>query len=581
MEEDVGYSSLDMNKVLEDIENGKIRLPNFQRDFRWERSNITELIISLLNGYPIGVLLFWDVRGVGKENRLASRLFEGVDKDKEELSSEEYLVLDGQQRLTSLYQLFYKEFVKTKGNREIKFFLNLEKIQNKKIDDCVESYSKKDIQRKRLDQPEEQMKNHLLPLNIILSDKVHDWIRGYMKYWPGKEGSGNADEATKMASFHKTFLSEGKPIHNLKNYKLHVIKLKYRNLDAIATIFEKLNTTGLPLNIFEILTAKFYGTMNLRNKWEETKKKYDSIKSFTKDEKDNSLAILILKAILLKKSIEENDKSLECKRKNLLKDLTSEDIEKYWDKCAEFLHRSLNTLKGEYGCPSLRYLPYSTILVPFSLAVDFIENKLPPERRKAAYRKLERWYWASVFSERYDSGTDTKSKTDINEIIEWINDDRKIPEAIREFDTRSIDLEEVTRGARFTGILNIIIKRGAKDFLTGKSIGMLISDKPREVNVHHLFPRKWVKEENKKLRDSILNKTLLGSETNRKIGDGMPSTYIRDIMGYNREIIEDLKGHLIPPDEFMADDFDGFIKKRKELIIREIERLVEPVKGST
>jgi hypothetical protein len=577
MEEDVGYSSLDMNKVLEDIENGKIRLPNFQRDFRWERSNITELIISLLNGYPIGVLLFWDVRGVGKENRLASRLFEGVDKDKEELSSEEYLVLDGQQRLTSLYQLFYKEFVKTKGNREIKFFLNLEKIQNKKIDDCVESYSKKDIQRKRLDQPEEQMKNHLLPLNIILSDKVHDWIRGYMKYWPGKEGSGNADEATKMASFHKTFLSEGKPIHNLKNYKLHVIKLKYRNLDAIATIFEKLNTTGLPLNIFEILTAKFYGTMNLRNKWEETKKKYDSIKSFTKDEKDNSLAILILKAILLKKSIEENDKSLECKRKNLLKDLTSEDIEKYWNKCAEFLHRSLNMLKGEYGCPSLRYLPYSTILVPFSLAVDFIENKLPPERRKAAYRKLERWYWASVFSERYDSGTDTKSKTDINEIIEWINDDRKIPEAIREFDTRSIDLEEVTRGARFTGILNIIIKRGAKDFLTGESIGVLISDKPREVNVHHLFPRKWVKEENKKLRDSILNKTLLGSETNRKIGDGMPSTYIRDIMGYNREIIEDLKGHLIPPDEFMADDFDGFIKKRKELIIREIERLVEPV----
>jgi hypothetical protein len=58
----------------------------------------------------------------------------------------------------------------------------------------------------------------------------------------------------------------------------------------------------------------------------------------------------------------------------------------------------------------------------------------------------------------------------------------------------------------------------------------------------------------------------------------MPSTYIRE---YNKKIIEDLKGHLIPPDEFMADDFDGFIKKRKELIIKEIERLVEPVKEST
>jgi hypothetical protein len=506
------------------------------------------------------------------------------------LGDEEFLVLDGQQRLTSLYQLFYKDLVITKGNRKIKFFLNLQKIQEGKIDECVESYNTRDLQRRKLDRMEEQVKKHLLPLSILLDEnKLREWKNRYITYYwflvkglqPEVEGF-----TKRQSEFDANFLDRGKPIHNLINYEFHMIELPSTDLDVVATIFEKLNTTGQPLNIFEILTAKFYRKVslydvdNLREIWQKTKEKYPLIKLFTKDEKDNSLAILIFKAILLKKSIEEKDKeTLECKRKNMLKDLSSDDIEKYWDKCVEFLEKSLNLLKEEYGCPSLDYLPYSTILVPFSLAVDFIENKVKLEKRKDAYRKLERWYWASVFSERYDSATDTKSKTDINEIITWIEDDAKVPMAIKELDVNSISLERITRGAIFTGILNIIIKKQAKDFVTREQMDTLIKSNPKSVDVHHLFSaRMFTTKEEKELADCILNKTLLKSETNRDyIKYDPPSIYVDRIKRSNEKIIEDLNGHLIPLDEFMANNFSSFLKKREEIIIMEIKKLVEPI----
>ena len=581
-----------LDEIIKLIDEGKIRLPNFQRDFRWEINDIIELIVSLLCGYPAGVLLFWDVRKVEEGNRLDSRPFEGVNETRK-LDDEEFLVLDGQQRLTSLYQLFYNDFVITKGNRKIKFFLNLQKIQEGKIDECVEPYNIRDLQRRKLDQIEEQVKKHLLPLNILLDEnKLREWKNRYITYhWFLVKGlQPEVENFTKRQSeFDANFLDRDKPIHNLINYEFHIIELPSTDLDVVATIFEKLNTTGQPLNIFEILTAKFYRKVslydadNLREIWQKTKEKYPLIKLFTKDEKDNSLAILIFKAILLKKSIEERDKeTLECKRKNMLKDLSSDDIEKYWDECAKFLEKSLNLLKEEYGCPSSDYLPYSPILVPFSLAVGFIENKVKLEKRKDAYRKLERWYWASVFSERYDSATDTKSKTDINEIIKWIEDDAKVPRVVKELDVDSISLERITRGAIFTGILNIIIKRQVKDFVTREQIDTLIKSNPKSVDVHHLFPaRMFTTKEEKELADCILNKTLLKSETNRDyIKYDPPSIYVDRIKRSNEKIIEDLNGHLIPLDEFMTNNFSSFLKKREEIIIMEIKKLVEPIQES-
>ncbi len=178
-------------EILELIDKGELRIPEFQRDFRWEINDICELIGSLLSGYPAGVLLFWGISE--RRDRLPSRLVEGVDERR--ANPVKLLILDGQQRLTSLYQLFYREFVELRGGRKHIFFLNLDKIKSGELYDATEYFSLRDYRRKGLDKRAKQYERDLLPFNILLKEKeLRDWFRGYVRYQLSKrEKDSNTD----------------------------------------------------------------------------------------------------------------------------------------------------------------------------------------------------------------------------------------------------------------------------------------------------------------------------------------------------------------------------------------------------
>jgi hypothetical protein len=570
-----------LQSILKQIDEGVIKLPEFQRDFRWEIGDVIDLIISLLRGFPAGVLLFWNVSD--KKEKLAERPFEGVNKTS---ANTKYQVLDGQQRLTSLYQLFYKEYVILKGGRERKFFINLEKLKNQEYEDCIEYFSPKDVARQKLNEIDTQVSRNLLPLNILFDeDKLRDWKFKFASKYVSRQVSNENihHEAWKecLSNFEKDFLDSGKPLDNIRKYEFPVIELPSTlSLEAVTTIFEKLNTTGQPLNIFEILTAKFYQSLNLRELWEQAKEKNIIFKKYIKDEKDATLAILILKAILLKKSLEDTKfKTLECKRKNLLEDLQASDITKYWDVMVDAFAKSLNKLSDEYGSPSLDCLPYTTMITPFALILDYIEGKVTLTKKGDAYKKLEKWYWTSIFSGRYDSATDTKTKTDVEEIIEWIVTGQE-PAFIKEFDSKTLNLEEITSGARYKGILALSIKNGCRDLCTKEPIAMLLKNNPKEVDVHHVFPerfleRRYGKESSEyKMKDSVLNKIIIRSDTNRNyLRDYAPSDYIQSIRRFNPDIDKELEKHLVPVDQMEKNDFNRFLEERKKLILAQIDNL--------
>jgi hypothetical protein len=574
-------NSMRLQEILKMIDGAEMKLPEFQRDFRWEIGDVIELIISIMRGFPAGVLLFWDVRGA--ESRLAERLFDGVNESRK--NETKYLVLDGQQRLSSLYQLFHTEYVDLKGDRRRKFFLNLQKLKEEKLDEAVEYFSETEVRKQKLDSKETQVSRELIPFSVLAKpDEFREWKARYAKY---KLYQGNVNEyqdnvSALMNQFEKDFLDEGKPIWNLHEYLFHYIELPPSlGLEAVTTIFEKLNTTGQPLNIFEILTAKFYTDINLREKWEKTLQRYDIINRFKKDKKDTTLAILILKAILLKKSIDRPElRTLECKRRDLLESLSPSDINDYWDDVAGSFSKSLNKLNDEYGSPSLDYLPYATILVPMSVIVNYVENKVHFSKRADAYNKIKSWYWSSVLSGAYDSATDTRSKNDVNQLISWI-DEGKSPPVVNEFSVESINFEEITSGAKYTGILSILIQNGCSDFCTGEPIGTMIRVESREVDIHHVFPIKFLERhygresEQFKKRDTILNKVLIRKETNRNyIKDDPPTLYLEGIKKVNPNVEELFKGHLLPANLMKSDNFDAFLEERKSEIVEKVKELV-------
>lgn len=578
--------SIKLRKILADINAGAVKIPEFQRDFRWEIGDITELVVSIMRGFPVGVLLLWDVRE--SKEKLCERLVEGVNPLYKS-NKTVYLILDGQQRLTSLYQLFYCDYVTLRGGRKRRFFINLEKLRSQDFDNCIEYYSEKEVKRQNLDNIKNQVTRHLLPFNVLVSDnKLREWRTEYVKaqLFLQKESNDlmNLPErlSAMMNQFDMEFLGEGKPLNNLLDYFFHYVELPSDlSLEAVATIFEKLNTTGQPLNIFEILTAKFYNKINLRGIWDETKDNHSMIKTFTKDEKDTSLAILIMKSILLRKSIDDPKMAtLECKRKNLLEDLEVSDIENYWNQISTSFDKCLNILSNDYGSPSIDYLPYSTMLSPMSVIIDFIEKELNISQKGTAYSKLRSWYWASVLSGRYDSATDTKSKEDVVKVIEWIKG-KEAPEVLKEFDAKNINFEEIVKGASYKGLLSILIMEGCADFVTREQVSTLIKTNPSSVDVHHVFPIKFLerhygtKSAQVKKADAILNKVIIRSDTNRNfIKDDAPSTYLDGIRKINPLIDEDVKKHLLPLNSMVKNDFDSFMNEREEMFIQKIQELV-------
>ena len=573
--------SEDLISLLKKIDEQSMKLPEFQRDFRWDISNLSELIQSLMRGFPAGVMLFWDIQG---KEKIDERPFEGSGNH---LRNEtKWLVLDGQQRLTSLYQLYYLDYVTLKGNRKQKFFLDLKSAEDGRLEDSVKYYTEKEVNRRKLDDPNVQTDLNLLPFNIIIDEnQLTKWKNLYCKK---KALNSDPPEETseqilqEISSFDEKFQHRGKPINNLLKYQYHYVELPPDlTMEAVATIFEKLNTTGQPLNIFEILTAKFYKDINLRVKWQDAKETFPLLNSFSKDEKDTSIPILILKTILLKKSITEKGKgALECKRKNLLEDLSFDDIRKYWDQMVEALNQALLKLSEGFGVPSLEFLPYGTILAPFTVILDYIQSEVKIAEMAQSLKKLSTWYWSSVLSSRYDSATDTASKSDVNNVISWIKGG-SVPEHVSSFDLNNLEFGEISGGAESTAILNIEMLNKAKDFLTDELIIERIKNNPRGIDKHHLYPEEYLKRHfgesspEFKKKDSILNIVLIRKETNRNyIKDEAPSTYISGISRNNRQCDDSIESHLIPLEKFKDDAFLQFLDERKRLILDKIKTLV-------
>lgn len=571
----------DLISLLKKIDEQSIKLPEFQRDFRWDISNLSELIQSLMRGFPAGVMLFWDTQG---NERIDERPFEGSGNQSR--NGTKWLVLDGQQRLTSLYQLYYLDYVTLTGNRKRKFFLDLKSVEENRLEDSVKYYTERDVIRLKLDDTTVQIDHNLLPFNIIKDEeKLTSWKH---KYCNKRVLNSDSPEGTnelilrEISTFERNFLHRGKPIDNLLKYKYHYVELPPNlTMEAVATIFEKLNTTGQPLNIFEILTAKFYKHINLREKWKDAKETFPFLNSFSKDEKDTSIPVLILKTILLKKSITEPDKgSLECKRKNLLEDLDYDDISKYWDQMVNALNEALIKISEQFGVPSLEFLPYGTILTPFTVILDYIQTKVQIENRAQSLKKLSTWYWSSVLSSRYDSSTDTASKYDVINVISWINGNSP-PEYVSSFDPNNIEFGEISGGAESKAILNIELLNDAKDFLTNEPIRVIVKNDPTYVDKHHFFPEEYLKRhfgessEEVKKKDSILNIVLLRKETNRNyIKDDAPSTYISGISRNNEQCVTNIKSHFISPEKLKDDAYLDFIDERKRLILSKIKDLL-------
>lgn len=542
-----------LKELLSEIHSLTAVLPDFQRDFVWEPGATQELIVSIANNYPAGSIL----RVRDAKQVFAFREFEGAPKL--DGRKHTFLVLDGQQRLTSLYQAFY-------GVGDHRYYLDLKKLlEGADFEEAIFHVRASTKWVKAREAFELQAKELLLPLGVLKggAGSFGQWSRKVARTLPDAERIKLEDALDDI---------EERWIKTIDDYHFPVVTLSEKTEpDALCTIFETLNRTGVKLSVFELLTARFWPQkINLRDLWAAAQESHPTIDDFEVD------PYYVLQAIAL-----ASRQRPSCKRSDVL-NLTAADIEAWWPNVIAGLSAGLDILRDDCKVVLPKWLPYQTMLAP--LAAVLAKVGLPKTAKAGADReRMKRWFWCAVFGQAYESSPNSKAAKDVDELVPWLKGGKE-PESVSalRFDPKA--LRDITPRQRsvYRGVICLILGTGdgARDFHTRSVItGKLMRE--QGIDDHHIFPAAFLERECKattvRARDCVLNRTLIDRTTNQMISDRAPSEYFADIRKTPAFPFNDvLASHCLPTGSdspFWRDDYEAFLNWRQDRLWKEIQRV--------
>lgn len=550
-----------LKELLAEINNRTTALPDFQRDFVWDPSATQELIVSIANNYPAGSIL----RVRDAKRVFAAREFEGAPSLVG--TSHVFLILDGQQRLTSLYQAFY-------GVGDHRYFLNLRKlIDGADFEDAIFHVRANSSACKKFEDLDYQSEELCLPLSVLKggSGSFTQWARKVARQLPDKDRIALEDALDEVA--HQW-------IQTIDDYQFPVVTLSDKTEpDALCTIFETLNRTGVKLSVFELLTARFWPQhINLRALWDEAITTHRIIADFDVD------PYYVLQAIAL-----ASRKSPSCKRKDVL-NLQAQDIEVWWHRVVVGLAEGLSILRDDCKVMQPRWLPYQTMVIP--LAAVLAKTRQSNSPIVGAQRaKINRWFWCAVFGQYYETSPNSQSAKDVTELTDWLLGG-KPPESVDVMNFNPQILYDTTPRQRgiYRGVICLILASGmgTRDFHTQAVITSTLMNE-QGIDDHHIFPANFLEKQLgvtlARLRDCILNRTLIDRTTNQIISDRAPADYMTQIQstpGFPFDAV--LHSHLLPVGAdapFWRNDYHAFLVYRQQAIWREIQRVTGVAPATT
>lgn len=518
------------SSLMEDITAGRLKIPQFQREFVWDIKKSANLLDSIVKGYPVGSFIFWKTKERLRSVKNIGRL------SLPEPPKGDYVnfVLDGQQRITSLFAALKGEKIIRSDGKEEDFseiYIDLEAGEDDKI-----------VTADMNGRPEEEV--------IRLKDLVYGGLCSLTKY-PEK--------------YHKK-LEEYK--QRVESYNYSVIQVNEVPIDIATQIFTRINVGGKPLSLFEIMVAKTYDydkNFDLAEKFDALiadlgRVNYETISDAT--------VLQTISLVLVK----------ECKRKVIL-NLEKERIIEVWDDVVDSIKSAVEYFRNYYRIPVSQLLPYSALLAPFSYFFYFHKDKPVGDKQKL----LQDFFWRIALAGRYSSAVESKLAQDIKRVDLIL--DEKLP-SYWPIDTSAEFIKDngwFSAGRSYVkAILCIYAYQQPKSFVD-ESLVNIDNDWLKQANsknYHHFFPRAYLKKLNKDEEkiNNILNITIVDDFLNkREIRDKAPSKYMEKFKKCNPNLNQTMKTHLINNlDEFgiWTDNYEKFFEKRAEAVSKEIEKRI-------
>lgn len=568
--------------LLDEVDAGKMQLPDFQRGWVWDDARIRSLLASISVSFPIGAIMTLETGG---EAAFLPRPIEGVGPEAIQPEALETLLLDGQQRMTSLYQaLITKEPVRTQDTRGKiilrHYYIDMAKALSDDTDrdDWIVSVPEDRKQRSLRDvildlsTAEHEYAEGFFPLDQIF--EAASWRRQFGDYW---------NHTAEKSGFYDDF--EERIIERFKEYQLPVIELdKDTSKEAVCLVFEKVNTGGVTLTVFELVTASFAANdFRLRDDWAARSERLRSSQAVLAGvESDQFLQVVTLlatlghqRSFLSQHPDHDRPPAVGCRRRDILR-LSLDDYQRWADAAEDGLVRAGKFL-GLQHVFRRADIPYQTQLVPLAAILAALGDTADAG---AAHEKIVRWFWCGVLGEMYGGSVETVFARDVVEVVDWIEGSGDIPSTVRDasFQANRLLTLRTRNSAAYKGIHALLMRTGSLDFRTAKPLLFTVFDE-EAIDIHHIFPKKWCDSQRQPIPatkyNSIINKTAISSSTNRIIGGRAPSAYLPALEAkfeIGRTQLDDtLKSHAVEPDLLRADAFWDFYAARAESLLRLIE----------
>lgn len=580
-----------LSQLLADIKTGKVQLPDFQRGWVWDDDHVKDLLVSIARSFPVGAVMLLETGG---EVRFQTRPVEGVEKLIDASVEPQKLILDGQQRLTTLTQaigLTTPVQTRTSKGKAIQrhYYFDIRKAVESEdyIEDAIVAVDEnkqiksnfgRDIDLD-LSTVENECQQMMFPCDQIFNSNA--WQIELSKYI-----AKNIENQSDIFVFME-FLN--KIIQPFSTYQLPVIELKKESSkEAVCLVFEKVNTGGVQLSVFELITASYAAEgYNLRDDWlgsniRNVESRQSRITSHPLLKGTDATEVLQAVTILHTYDMRQEDikagktgkqvRPVSAKRTDMLK-LPLSSWQEYADEVEQGFKQAAQFLRKEYFYARSE-LPYGTQVVPLAAVMTRLGNRWLEPR---IYEKLARWYWSGVLGELYGGAVETRIANDFEELLQWFNDDSKVPRTVSDafFQPERLYSLRSRLSAAYKAINILILREGAKDWFWNATIQELDAQQELALDIHHIFPRKWCDDRglDSKVYDSILNKTSISYKANRKIGGDAPSVYLQKIqnekqVGLSDEQMDDLlASHSLSPSFLRKDDFEMFIQDRRQQLI--------------
>lgn len=521
-EEKLKVSDESLGALINDIHKGVIRIPRFQREYVWKMKDTLNLFDSMYEEYPIGTIFLWDM-----PSQYNTMLREIADLSQPPIvkNSRYKVILDGQQRLTSLYAV-----------------VNALKIGNTDFGRVVVDLDGDAGTYFKDRQPDDLQ---FVSVKNLLSQMPFSIIKRL-----------NEEQQFRFESIRDVLLK----------YPIPVVTVSAENIRDAVRIFERINQRGKRLTRYDLICASVWSDdFNLRERVnDDIVLKHKSV--FGKIPEARIPQAL---ALITKDSAEERHQFA----------LEVEQVTSVWDKSVKGFELAIDFVRENLGVARSDFLPYDAFLPV--LAKYFYELGLHGVSSLEQRRQLEHWYWRSAFSLRYGSATDTRMTEDANWLRQLISENT--PYRYLQVDIIDLPHSYMSKTSAIArGVLCILNLQQPLHFTSKTKINLKGDhfSKFTSAERHHIFPAGFLSEKGYKYYQmrSLPNFCFIPADLNKKISNRAPSDYLTEIRdGYESqdEFKRVMSTHLIPVGEdsgIWTDDYELFLQQRAQLLLDEIKR---------